>query len=337
MASHHKYVSDRPMRSRHPLVAPLALLLLAASSPALAAAQAPAPPILLANATPTEHAVRTPLPVYVELADDPATTVARVWLRYQPLDASAYLRVELPPLGRGYGVELPCDVALREGPVRYYLEMEDAEGREVGQIASEQDPLTVAIVSEPSGEPAALPGHPPPTPCRVLPPPEPPVVEPPRYQLTLLGTADSMVMAQGATDGFTAGRAVLGCERWLWKTAPVSAGVRFGYAFDGGPSDDPRSLAYERGFSVEGRVAVHPRGLWARRAVDPFFFVGGGVARARTPPPLTLGGPGFVSTGLGANFTLFDGLGIAAELSLLFYVPELAFVIAPSAGPTFRF
>src|SRR4051812_49257156 len=103
-----------------------------ALAPAIAAAQPPTPPspdtpaeqkwpALRQNLTPAEQLVNTAVPVYVELTDEAMFPTVTVRLRYKAFGDARYRVAMLPHLGKGFGLEVPCNVAA-SGPLRYYLE-----------------------------------------------------------------------------------------------------------------------------------------------------------------------------------------------------------------------
>jgi hypothetical protein len=151
-----------PGRMRRALVLAAWIVELA---PAIAAAQARPTPVagraaLAVHAPPSEQAIFTPVPIYLE----PATgqRFARVMLRYKPFGATRYKSIEMKPLGQGFGVEIPWEDVSTTGDVRYFFAFIDENGDVIGSLGSSYEPFVVTIKHEIEGPPPALPGRDPP-------------------------------------------------------------------------------------------------------------------------------------------------------------------------------
>jgi hypothetical protein len=114
------------------------------------------------HAPPTEQAVNTPLPVYVEYKG--ADHVATVIVKYQSPGDATWKKVDLGSMGGGWGGTIPCeDVKL--GTLRYYVQGFDSGGSPNALSGDPKRPFAVAIRAAITGSPPALPGQPPPAAC----------------------------------------------------------------------------------------------------------------------------------------------------------------------------
>jgi hypothetical protein len=114
---------------------------------------------------PAEQAVLTPVPVYVELPQGVAAT--KVTVRYKAFGAAEWKSVEMQSRKNGYGTEIPClDVGSATGNLEYFIVASDASGDVVAFGGTRNQPYTVAIKHELTGEPPHLPGKPPPAQCQ---------------------------------------------------------------------------------------------------------------------------------------------------------------------------
>jgi hypothetical protein len=118
----------------------------------------------LVHSAPTEQATLTPLPLYVEL---PANqTAARVQLSYKPFGATEWKALEMKPMGKGYGVEIPCvEIGSSQGDLAYYIQAFDSTQNLVSWTGSRAAPNKVAIRVSLQGEAPHLPGQPPSARC----------------------------------------------------------------------------------------------------------------------------------------------------------------------------
>ena len=127
---------------------------------------------------PAEHAVSTPLAVYVECrvgadgkpgsCDDyvylGTDKLARVAIKYRSSAMTDFKPLELQKMGRGYGGLIPCsDVTL--GTMRYYVQGYSEANDPIAASGSRKKPYTVPIKPQISGPVASLPGQPPPERC----------------------------------------------------------------------------------------------------------------------------------------------------------------------------
>jgi hypothetical protein len=118
----------------------------------------------LVHEPPKEQATSTPLPLYVELP--PGQSAARVQLSYKPFGATEWKALEMKPLGRGYGAEIPCaEVGSTPGDLSYYAQAFDAAQNLVSWAGSRAVPHKVLVRAAIQGDPPHLPGQPPPARC----------------------------------------------------------------------------------------------------------------------------------------------------------------------------
>ena len=68
---------------------------------------------------PTEEAVRTPLPLYVEYGGTEAVT--KVVVKYKAFGMSDFKTLELKKVGVGFGANIPC-IDILEGSIQYYVQ-----------------------------------------------------------------------------------------------------------------------------------------------------------------------------------------------------------------------
>lgn len=128
-------------------------------SPAAAAAQGD-----LVHTPPPEQAVVTPLPIYATLPEGVVAT--KVLVSYKPFGTNAWKSIEMTRVEEGFGVEIPClDIGSTTGAFKYYIQAFDAENNLVSWSGTRSQPRTVPIRTTLTGEPAHLPGQPPPAKC----------------------------------------------------------------------------------------------------------------------------------------------------------------------------
>ena len=116
----------------------------------------------LAHTPVAEQAVNTPVPVYIELPEDIGAT--KVTLRYKPFGGTKWKALEMPKVGDGFGVEIPCEDVTTTGDVRYYIVAKDDAGDPVGTAGSLKAPYKVPIKND-IDEAPSLPGRKPPQKC----------------------------------------------------------------------------------------------------------------------------------------------------------------------------
>lgn len=113
------------------------------------------------HTAPTEQAVDTPLPIYVDGGPD---SVVRVVLKYKPEGASSWKRITLKKMDEGWAGLVPCgDVTA--GTLRYYVQGFDETKTPVANNGDARHPYKVAIKSSISGDAPHLPGKAAPKSC----------------------------------------------------------------------------------------------------------------------------------------------------------------------------
>ena len=109
-----------------------------------------------------EQVVRTPVPVYVEMAA--GTPPARVFVKYEASGTTEYKRVELAKKGKGWGGLIPCSAATR-GVLRYYIQGFDDHGEPIANGGDAKKPFAVRIRPKIASSAPTLPDSPPPKQC----------------------------------------------------------------------------------------------------------------------------------------------------------------------------
>lgn len=118
----------------------------------------------LVHTPPTEDATLTPLPIYAELPS--GQVAARLQLSYKPFGATEWKALAMKPVGKGYGVEVPCaEIGSAQGDLAYFIQAFDGDNNLVSWSGSRTAPNKVAIRVTLQGELPHLPGQPPPARC----------------------------------------------------------------------------------------------------------------------------------------------------------------------------
>jgi len=113
---------------------------------------------------PSESAIMTPLPLYAELPEGMSPT--KVQVKYRPFGTPDWKTAPMKKMKTGYGVELPCiEIGTTPGDLKYYIQAVGSGGEVLATTGTKNAPLRVPIKSSIAGEPAHLPGKPPPKPC----------------------------------------------------------------------------------------------------------------------------------------------------------------------------
>jgi hypothetical protein len=105
---------------------------------------------------PSEQAVRTPLPIYVEYSGTEAVT--KVVVKYKAFGMTEFKTLELKKVGVGYGANIPC-IDIQEGSIQYYVQGFTANNDPVATSGDRNNPYTVLITKTISGEAPHLPGQ----------------------------------------------------------------------------------------------------------------------------------------------------------------------------------
>jgi hypothetical protein len=134
---------------------------------------APAPAVVpLLHQPPIEALEHTPLAIFVEPPRDVDIVRVSVFYRRQGEEALTERSLSRIRRAKGYGVELPCELADGTG-VEYFIEAMGPKGSTVARAGSADEPLVVPVVSERTVPAPALPGRKPPATCKVEPPCDP--------------------------------------------------------------------------------------------------------------------------------------------------------------------
>jgi hypothetical protein len=111
----------------------------------------------------SEQAIRTPVPVFVEV---PAgVEAARVVVRYKAPGQASFTDLTLKAHAKGFGEYIPCSAVETAGKLEYFVTALDKKGDPVASAGSATEPRTVELKNAISGDRPALPGSPPPSPC----------------------------------------------------------------------------------------------------------------------------------------------------------------------------
>lgn len=108
-----------------------------------------------------EQLTQTAVPVYVTAGDLP---VASMKVFYRSLGMPQPKSADLKPMGDGWGVLIPCTDVF-EPNVEYFIVALDAEGAQVGNAGTPQNPVSVPIVTTRTQAAPSLPGEPAPSQC----------------------------------------------------------------------------------------------------------------------------------------------------------------------------
>ena len=112
--------------------------------------------------TPKAAQHNTPLPIYLRL---PANADAKTVQLHYTWGSRPWMSLRMKRMKKGYGAQIPCaDVQVGE-TLEYYAEARDADGGDVAQLGSKQEPLQVDVERRLSKKPPSFPGQPPPKRC----------------------------------------------------------------------------------------------------------------------------------------------------------------------------
>lgn len=117
----------------------------------------------LTHTPPTEQAVNTPVPIYLEVPED--VTVEKAQLKYKPFGETKWRTVDMSRMGKGWGAEIPCKDVTTTGDVKYYIVVTDEAGEQL-KAGTQKEPHRVAIKSEIEGDEPTFPGKKPPAKCQ---------------------------------------------------------------------------------------------------------------------------------------------------------------------------
>lgn len=110
-----------------------------------------------------EQAVNTPLPIHVVVPEKPK--VSRVVVRYRDVGGDEVREKELEKAGQAYRGNIPCEAAVKEGQLEYWIVAEGKDGDVVAEKGSEDAPLSTEIKARIEGKAPRWPGFAPPESC----------------------------------------------------------------------------------------------------------------------------------------------------------------------------
>ncbi|MFO0616607.1 MAG: hypothetical protein U0414_28700 [Polyangiaceae bacterium] len=119
----------------------------------------------MSSNSPTEQVVDTPVPIFVSLDDDMAKKVTSMSLSYTPSNESTSRRQKMEKAGKAFRGTIPCSATSKKGQVQYWITAKDKNDAVVGQLGSEDEPLTIEIKTKLDGDPPSWPGFAPPEKC----------------------------------------------------------------------------------------------------------------------------------------------------------------------------
>lgn len=116
----------------------------------------------LSHTPPSEQAVNTPVPIYIEVPED--ISVETVKLKYKPFGSTKWQTIDMNRIGKGWGAEIPCKDVTTTGDVKYYIIVTDDAGEQL-KAGSAKEPHRVTIKRELEGDEPSFPGKKPPEQC----------------------------------------------------------------------------------------------------------------------------------------------------------------------------
>jgi hypothetical protein len=181
------------------------------------------------------------------------------------------------------------------------------------------------------------------------------------YACFLSGTStqfDGTIVTKGGTNGVVGGgsfgdvRVLLGYERQLVASIPLTLGVRLGWAFGGSPSpenahDAPDGTSILKsgrtaansflGFHGEARASYYFLGMFEKMKLRPYAFVGGGLAQVNASVPIKVcDASSSTGTSCGTKSRASKGVDIDAYqitgLNFIGFGAGTTFGITPSFG-----
>ncbi len=112
--------------------------------------------------TPRAAQHNTPLPIYLRLS--PKAQAKKVELHYT-WGSRPWMSLHMKRMQGGFGAQIPCADVQAGETLEYYAEARDADGEDVAQLASKQEPLQVEVERRLSKGPPSFPGQRPPKRC----------------------------------------------------------------------------------------------------------------------------------------------------------------------------
>jgi hypothetical protein len=110
-----------------------------------------------------EQTIRTPVPVYVEYGG--SESLAKVVVKYKGFGMTEWKQLELKPLGKGFGAEIPC-LDVLQGELQYYVQGFNAQNDPVATGGDRNNSYRVTIKRDKIvGDAPHLPGREPSRQC----------------------------------------------------------------------------------------------------------------------------------------------------------------------------
>ncbi len=117
--------------------------------------------------SPAAQRVRTPVPLYIEIAPESLTDVRKVTGSYAGPGTETFSSLSFRKIGeRGYGAEVPCDEVGKEGELRYFITVLGEGDKVVASFGSRAEPLRMPLRAEISSEAPRWPGFSAPDQCK---------------------------------------------------------------------------------------------------------------------------------------------------------------------------
>jgi hypothetical protein len=112
--------------------------------------------------TPKAAQHNTPLPIYLRLS---AKADAKTVKLHYTWGSRPWMVLRMKRMQKGYGAQIPCADVRAGETLEYYAEARDADGADVAQLGSKQEPLQVDVERRLSRKPPSFPGERPPERC----------------------------------------------------------------------------------------------------------------------------------------------------------------------------
>lgn len=115
---------------------------------------------------PAAQKVRTPVPLYIEIAPEALTSVRMVTGSYAGPGTETFSPLSFRKIGeRGYGAEVPCEDVHKEGELKYFITVVGEGEKVVATFGSRSEPLRVPLRATITSDPPKWPGFAPPDQC----------------------------------------------------------------------------------------------------------------------------------------------------------------------------
>ncbi|MFO0590612.1 MAG: hypothetical protein U0441_23925 [Polyangiaceae bacterium] len=116
---------------------------------------------------PSAQRVRTPVPLYVEIAAEQLANVRKVTGSYAGPGSETFEPLAFRKIGeRGFGAEVPCEEVGKEGELRYFITVLGDGDKVIATFGSRGEPLRMPLQKEISSEAPRWPGFAAPDQCR---------------------------------------------------------------------------------------------------------------------------------------------------------------------------